>query len=41
MTIEANVADHYTTGALFDRVKAALTTLGVDPTKATAEDLKA
>lgn len=41
MTVEATVADHYTTGALFDRVKAALVELGTAPGKATASDLKA
>lgn len=41
MTLEANVADHYTTGALSDRIKIALRDLGIDPETATAEDLKA
>ncbi|MBY8974572.1 class I SAM-dependent methyltransferase [Rhodobacteraceae bacterium NNCM2] len=41
MTIETIVADHYTTGGLFERVKAALARLGIDPETATADDLKA
>ena len=41
MTLEATVADHYTTGDLTGRIKAALTDLGVDLDTATAEDLKA
>ncbi|MEO9894989.1 MAG: methyltransferase domain-containing protein [Paracoccaceae bacterium] len=38
---ETAVAEHYTTGALFDRILAALNELGVDPKEATYEDLKA
>ncbi len=38
---ETAVADHYTTGALFDRILAALIDIGVDPNKATYQDLKA
>ena len=41
MTIETQVADHYTTGALTERVKQALRDLGIDPDRATADDLKA
>lgn len=41
MTLEKRVSGHYTTGALFDRVRAALHDLGVDPDSATEEDLKA
>ena len=41
MTNEAQVADHYTTGALTERVKQALRDLGIDPDSATADDLKA
>ncbi|MEM9139779.1 MAG: class I SAM-dependent methyltransferase [Pseudomonadota bacterium] len=41
MTVETEVARHYTTGALTQRVRAALTAMGVDPDAATAEDLKA
>ncbi|MBV2358660.1 class I SAM-dependent methyltransferase [Thalassococcus sp. CAU 1522] len=37
---EAAVAEHYTTGQLFDRVIEALRANGVDPDKATASDLK-
>ncbi len=38
---ETQVAQHYTTGALTERVLQALRESGVDPAKATAEDLKA
>ena len=38
---EGQVADHYTTGALTERVRSALREVGVDPDHATAEDLKA
>lgn len=41
MTVEAQVADHYTTGALTERVRQALRDLGIDPDQATADDLKA
>ena len=41
MTVEADVAAHYTTGSLFERVRAALAALGVDPDTATVADLKA
>lgn len=41
MTVETEVARHYTTGALTQRVRAALSDLGIDPDAATAEDLKA
>lgn len=36
---ETAVADHYTTGALYDRVRAALRDSGVDPDNATSSDL--
>ena len=39
--IEQAVAEHYTTGALTDRVRAALEAIGVDPDAATVADLKA
>ena len=38
---ETAVAEHYTTGALFDRIVAALSETGVDPKDATYDDLKA
>lgn len=38
---ETAVAEHYTTGALFDRIVAALNEAGVDPKDATYDDLKA
>ncbi|MBF9043893.1 methyltransferase domain-containing protein [Rhodobacterales bacterium HKCCE4037] len=41
MTLETDVANHYTTGALTDRVKAAMIAAGIDPEAATAKDLKA
>lgn len=41
MSIESRVEDHYTTGALTERVKQALRDIGVDPAEATADDLKA
>lgn len=41
MSVEPDVADHYTTGALTNRVRLALSELGIDPDTATAEDLKA
>lgn len=41
MSIESRVENHYTTGALIERVKQALRDLGIDPAKATADDLKA
>jgi len=40
MAVEAEVADHYTTGGLFERIKAALKANGVDPETATPKDLK-
>ncbi len=39
--IENAVAEHYTTGALTERVRAALHASGIDPDNATAADLKA
>ncbi|WP_282168510.1 methyltransferase domain-containing protein [Ruegeria atlantica] len=39
--IEQAVAQHYTTGALTDRVRAALEASGIDPDAATVADLKA
>lgn len=41
MTIETDVAAHYTTGSLTERVRDALRALGKDPDQATADDLKA
>ena len=41
MTVETQIADHYTTGALTERVRQALRDLGIDPDRATADDLKA
>ncbi len=38
---ERDVAGHYTTGALTERIMTALAALGVDPAKLTPEDLKA
>ena len=38
--LETAVANHYTTGALIERVKDALIATGVDPAHATAADLK-
>lgn len=37
---EATVADYYTTGALYDRILAALGQMGIDPARAAAADLK-
>lgn len=39
--IEQAVAQHYTTGALTERVRAALEASGIDPDAATVADLKA
>ncbi len=39
-TLETHIADHYTTGGLFDRIKQALAEMGVDPQRATPQDLK-
>lgn len=41
MSTEMAVADHYTTGELFERVRAGLRAVGVDPARATVADLKA
>lgn len=41
MTVETEIAAHYTTGSLTDRVRDALRALGTDPDQATADDLKA
>ena len=40
MTVEESVAEHYTTGGLLERILAALTSLGVDPSRARPADLK-
>ena len=40
MTLETAVAAHYTTGHLVDRVRQALAAIGVDPDRATVDDLK-
>ena len=40
MAVEPEVANHYTTGGLFERIKAALKANDVDPEKATPDDLK-
>lgn len=40
MTVEESVAEHYTTGGLLERILAALTSLGVDPSRAQPADLK-
>lgn len=41
MTLETNVAEHYTTGDLTGRIKSAMREAGINPDTATAEDLKA
>ena len=40
MSIESGVAAHYGTRGLFDRIKERLTVMGVDPARATPDDLK-
>ena len=40
MTLETNVAAHYTSGTLLERIRDGLAAMGVDPDRPAPEDLK-